>query len=105
VDDDSGMLAIFVTVKIKPDLRQRFLDAIEDDSISSVRDEPGCVDFQVLQDRADPDTYYFYEVYRDEEALEAHRRTPHFERWDAASREVLRAPAARLRLNRVLPRS
>ncbi|MBO0709401.1 MAG: antibiotic biosynthesis monooxygenase, partial [Candidatus Dormibacteraeota bacterium] len=62
------MHAIFVTVKVKPDLRDRFLEVIEDDATASVRDEPGCVDFQVLQDRSDPDTYYFYEVYRDEEA-------------------------------------
>jgi (4S)-4-hydroxy-5-phosphonooxypentane-2,3-dione isomerase len=104
MDDDAGMLAIFVTVKIKPDQRQRFLDVIEDDAVSSVRDEPGCVDFQVLQDGGDADTYYFYEVYRDEEAMQAHRQTPHFARWNAAQ-DVLQEPPTRLRLTRVLPRA
>lgn len=99
------MHAIFVTVKIKPDQRQRFLDVVEDDATSSVRDEPGCLEFQVLQDRADPDTFYLYEVYRDEEAAQAHRRTPHFGRWDAALPELLREPVARLPLTRVLPRA
>jgi len=103
--DHAGMYAIFVTVKVKPDQRQRFLDVIEDDSVSSVRDEPGCLDFQVLQDQADPDTYYFYEVYRDEEAFNAHGQTPHFQRWNTASQEVLKERAGRLTLTRVLPRA
>jgi (4S)-4-hydroxy-5-phosphonooxypentane-2,3-dione isomerase len=103
--DDAGMHALFVTVRIKPDQRQRFLDVIEDDAVCSLRDEPGCVDFQVLQDGADQDTYYFYEVYRDEEAFQAHGRTPHFERWRAASQEVLQEPPTRLQLTRVLPRA
>jgi len=102
--DHAGMHAIFVTVKVKPDQRQRFLDVIEDDAASSVRDEPGCLDFQVLQDQADPDTYYFYEVYRDEEAFKAHGQTPHFQRWNAASQEVLQERAGRLNLTRVLPK-
>ena len=103
--DHAGMHAIFVTVKVKPDQRRRFLEVIEDDATSSVRDEPGCVDFQVLQDQADPDTYYFYEVYRDEQAFWAHSQTPHFERWRAASPEVLEGAPARLTLTRVLPRA
>lgn len=103
--DHAEMHAIFVTVKVKPDQRDRFLEVIEDDATASVRDEPGCVDFQVLQDRADPDTYYFYEVYRDEEAFKAHGQTPHFARWRAASEEVLQEPPSRLALTRVLPRT
>jgi (4S)-4-hydroxy-5-phosphonooxypentane-2,3-dione isomerase len=34
--------------------------------------------FDVIQDRDDMNRFYFYEVYRDEAALEAHRQTPHF---------------------------
>ena len=56
------MLAVWVTVKIKPELRQEFLDAIEVDAIGSERDEPGCARFNVLQDAEDENTYYFYEV-------------------------------------------
>lgn len=104
MDEDADMRAIFVTVKVKPDQRQRFLEVIEDDAVSSVRDEPGCVDFQVLQDLADPDTYYFYEIYRDEEARQAHVQTPHYQRWQAAQ-DTLQEPPTRLTLTRVLPRA
>jgi (4S)-4-hydroxy-5-phosphonooxypentane-2,3-dione isomerase len=96
--------AIFVTAKIKPELRERFLGAIEDDAISSVRDEPGCARFEVLQDRTDPDTYFFYEVYQDQAAFEAHKRTVHFARWSAAAQDVLREPATRIDLTPVFSR-
>ena len=39
------MFALVVSLSVKPDLRDKFLTAAEDDSISSVRDEPGCLRF------------------------------------------------------------
>ena len=71
------MLAMLVKVRVKPDARERFLKAIEVDALGSERDEPGCMRFNVLQDAQDRNVYYFYEVYRDEAALEAHRSAPH----------------------------
>jgi autoinducer 2-degrading protein len=97
-------LILFVTVKIKPDQRQRFLEVIEDDAVSSVRDEPGCLRFEVLQDEQDENTYYFCEVYRDTAALEAHQQMPHFQRWRQASEQVLAAPAQRIRAQKLFPR-
>src|SRR5438105_9526031 len=57
------MLAIWVKVRVKPELRQRFLEAIEADALASERDEAGCLRFNVLQDGRDENVYYFYEVY------------------------------------------
>ena len=88
------MFVMVVSVRIKPDQRQRFLEAIEDDSICSVRDEPGCMRFGVLQDEADQNHYFFIEVYRDKAALEAHRQTPHYARWMAARGEVVESAEA-----------
>src|SRR4029079_9466461 len=79
------MIALWVKVKVKPEARERFLKAIEVDAIGSERDEAGCMRFNVLRDRQDPNLYYFYEVYRDEAALEAHRAAPHYAVWRAAA--------------------
>ena len=79
------MLALWVKVRVKPELRQRFLEAIEVDALGSERDEPGCLRFNVLQDASDENVYYFYEVYRDEAALDAHRAAPHYAVWRAAA--------------------
>ena len=79
------MLAMWVKVRVKPGERERFLKAIEVDALGSERDEPGCLRFNVLQDAQDQNVYYFFEVYRDEAALEAHRAAPHYAVWRAAA--------------------
>ena len=96
------MLAIWVKVRVKPGARERFLAAIEADALGSERDEPGCLRFNVLQDAQDPSVYYFYEVYRDEAALEAHRATPHFALWRAAA-DALDGVAEATRCHTVFP--
>ncbi len=77
-------IAIWVKARVKPEGLQRFLRAIEVDALRSERDEPGCLRFNVLRDADDELTYYFYEVYENEAALEAHRNAPHYAVWSAA---------------------
>jgi autoinducer 2-degrading protein len=96
------MRAIWVKVRIKPGQRQRFLQAIEVDALGSERDEPGCLRFNVLQDAQDDDVYYFYEVYKDEAALEAHRAAPHYAVWRAAA-DTLEGPTEPTRCRPVFP--
>ena len=87
------MLAIWVKVRVKPATRERFLKAIEADALASERDEPGCLRFNVLQDEKDENVYYFYEVYTDQAALEAHQRTRHYASWRDVA-DVLEGPRA-----------
>src|SRR5437763_13349311 len=96
------MLAMWVKVREKPDARERFLKAIEVDALGSERDEPGCVRFNVLQDAQDENVYYFYEVYRDEAALEAHRAMPHYQVWRSVA-DVLEGPTEATRCDTVFP--
>ena len=96
------MLALWVKVRVKPEGRERFLKAIEVDAIGSERDEPGCLRFNVLQDQQDANVYYFFEVYRDEAALEAHRAAPHYAVWRAAA-DTLDGPAQATRCDTVFP--
>jgi autoinducer 2-degrading protein len=96
------MLAIWVKVRVKPGRRDEFLKAIEHDALASERDEPGCLRFNVLRDEADENVYYFYEVYRDQAALEAHRTTPHYAVWRAAA-DTLDGPTQPTRCLPVFP--
>jgi autoinducer 2-degrading protein len=98
------MFALVVSLKVKPAMRDRFLAAAEDDSVCSVRDEPGCLRFDVLQDNADADHFFFYEVYLDEAAFQAHSQAPHFARWRAEAAEVLVEPTSATRTTTLLPR-
>lgn len=96
------MIALWVKVKVKPEGRERFLQAIEVDALGSEKDEPGCARFNVLQDEQDQNVYYFYEVYRDEAALEAHRAAPHYAVWRAAA-DTLDGPPQATRSRTVFP--
>ena len=96
------MLALWVKVRVKPEQRERFLKAIEVDAEGSERDEPGCLRFNVLHDHQDPDVYYFFEVYRDEAALAAHRAAPHYAIWRAAA-DTLDGPPQATRCDAVFP--
>ena len=81
------MIALVVTIRIQPPHREAFMEAMLDDARHSVQDEPGCLRFDVLKDLDDPNRIFLYEVYRDEEALEAHRQAPHFLRWKHTTRD------------------
>jgi (4S)-4-hydroxy-5-phosphonooxypentane-2,3-dione isomerase len=96
------MLAIWVKARVKPEQRQRFLKAIEQDALGSERDEPGCLRFNVLRDEKDENVYYFFEVYKDQAALDAHRAAPHYGVWRAAA-DTLDGPTEPIRCTTVFP--
>jgi quinol monooxygenase YgiN len=86
------MYVLVVTVDIKPGLKDRFIEAMLDDARGSVRKEPGCVRFDVVQDEERPDRIYLYEVYTDRAAFDAHTQTPHFLRWRDTVKEWFASP-------------
>ena len=98
------MFALVVPLKVKPEMREKFLAAALEDSTCSVRDEPGCLRFDVLQDNSDPNRFFFYEFYVDEAAVDAHRAAPHYARWRAAAAEVLAEPTNAHRCTTVFPK-
>jgi quinol monooxygenase YgiN len=96
------MIAKWIKVRVKPNLRQEFLDAIEVDALGSERDEPGCARFNVLQDMTDENIYYFYEVYQDNDAVDAHRAASHYQVWKNAA-HTLDGPVERVETKSVFP--
>jgi quinol monooxygenase YgiN len=55
----------------------RFLRSLRDAS----RTEPGCVTFDVSRGIEDPNAFVLYEEWRDQEALDVHYKTEHFEKF------------------------
>lgn len=79
------MYCIIVKTQLKPGQREAFLAAMLPNAEASVRDEPGCHVFDVLEDRDNPELFHLYEIYTDEQALAEHKTTAHYK----ASREVV----------------
>ena len=75
------MISIFVTLQVKAGHVDEFIDASFGDSQGSVKDEPGCYRFDILQNSNDTNKFHLYGVYEDEKSLATHRNTSHYRKW------------------------
>jgi (4S)-4-hydroxy-5-phosphonooxypentane-2,3-dione isomerase len=87
------MKALVVKVFIKPEHRRAFVEEMLKDASGSEKNEPGCLMFNVAVDDASPDVLHLFEVYRDEDDIEAHTKTPHFLQWVEATKDWHARPA------------
>src|SRR5437773_401396 len=78
-------VVLHVTFQVKPENVNDFIDVAKYDAEHSIKDEPGCLRFEVIRDKDDPNRFYFQEAYTDEAALVAHRETPHFKHYASVS--------------------
>lgn len=73
------MFSLWVTLEVKPEGREEFLDAITENARLSVQDEAGCHRFDVVELGEGSNRFALYEVYRDRAAFEQeHLSTRHF---------------------------
>lgn len=76
------MLIQVVHLQVSSENRAQFLQIALENALAS-RQEPGVLQFDLLEQADSPNHFLLYEVYRSSAALEAHRLTPHYERWAA----------------------
>jgi autoinducer 2-degrading protein len=76
------MYTVSVRLEVHPDKLDEFVAGIHANARASLKDEPGCLRFDVHRDRDEPTVFYFYEIYIDRRAFEvAHRSAPHYADW------------------------
>ena len=97
------MYTLLVTIHIKPERRDEFLNSMLGDARGSVMNEPGCLRFDVIQDEADANTIYLYEVYRDQAAFDAHSQAPHFLEWREKVKDWYSQPTTVQKGNTIYP--
>jgi (4S)-4-hydroxy-5-phosphonooxypentane-2,3-dione isomerase len=83
------VIALFVTLDVRPDLREQLLAGIRAQGAASLEREPGCLQFDVCVDQENPNRVLLYEVYEDQAAFDAHGGTPHFAVWRAVADECV----------------
>lgn len=66
-------------------MSERFRRLISENARASVRDEPGCRQFDVVVPDGEPDNVLLYEIYNDPAAFAAHTKTLHFAVFDRES--------------------
>jgi len=83
------MFSLTVQMQVRPGRRAEFLDGMSANAEASVRDEPGCLRFDVCSVEADEHRFVLYELYVDADAFAAHKQAPHFARWREIADDVV----------------
>jgi len=81
--------AVIVSITIKPDSAAQFLPLIIANAEISLRDEPACQQFQIIQDTHDPDRVLLYEVYDDAAAFDAHVGMDHSRHYNQLAKDLI----------------
>ena len=76
------MFTVIVNLTVRPDRVEEFLDGIHANALASLRDEPGCLRFDVHRITEQPNRFVLYELYASSEAFHTeHRSQPHYVTW------------------------
>ncbi|MFN8444056.1 MAG: antibiotic biosynthesis monooxygenase [Caldilineaceae bacterium] len=94
------MYALIVNIDVKPEFVDQFL-AVTLENAQGTRQEPGNLRFDVLRGTEDRNHFELYEVYRDKDALAAHRETAHYKKFAASVEPWLVKPRSRIFLEPV----
>ena len=78
---DDGMRGAFFAVNVKPEHRQSFLNASIFEAQNVVSEEAEVFQFHIMVDTTNPNRFYFYEVFRDEAAVQGHWESETFKNW------------------------
>jgi autoinducer 2-degrading protein len=71
------MNVTLVEINIKPERVDEFMDVFRANHEGSIQ-EPGNLRFDVLQDPEFATRFFIYEAYQNDEAVLAHKQTPHY---------------------------
>lgn len=80
-------LGLIVTFEIPGESREEFLQALYVNAEASLN-EPGCRQFDVLQEGDNPGKVVLYEIYDDPAALKAHIAAEHTQRFLATTKRL-----------------
>jgi (4S)-4-hydroxy-5-phosphonooxypentane-2,3-dione isomerase len=77
-----------INLDVAPDQFDKFMEAAKENAAASTRD-PGCREFNIVVSKDDPHHIMFFEVYDNAAALDIHRATDHFKKYQAATKDMV----------------
>lgn len=83
------MRAIVAYLTAKPGMEAEFEKQMTAQAKRCLANEPGCLQFDVVQDPKVLTRFVMLEVYKDDDAIKAHTESQHFKDFRAVSSELL----------------
>jgi autoinducer 2-degrading protein len=96
------MFVVCVTVKVRPELAESFLEATLENA-RATRREPGNARFDVLRAIDDPAGFFLYETYGTEDGFRAHQQTAHYLAWKERVAPMMAEPRVGVKHHAVFP--
>jgi len=84
----SGVYINAVDLVIVPSEMAKFIEAVKENGANAVK-EPGCREFNISVLANRPNHVFLYEVYDNEAALNTHRATDHFKKYQATTASMV----------------
>ena len=99
--DTGGMISQIAKFKLNMEKEADGLQALRELCAAVEENEPGVLAYICHRSTKNPDELVFFEVYKDDEALKAHGKTPHMGKMRAAFATLFRPPLEVTRLDRI----
>ena len=83
------MRVILAYLTAKPGMEAEFQKQMTAQAQRCLANEPGCLQFDVVQDAKEPTRFVMLEVYKDDDAIKAHQDSQHFKDFRPVVGELL----------------
>ncbi len=96
------MEVTLVEINVQPEKVDEFLEVFLANHSGAVK-EPGNLRFDVLQDENVPTRFFIYEAYQDNDAVLAHKKTPHYLKCVEALEGIMSEPRKKTTFKGIYP--
>lgn len=100
---DRSVVNLVVTMAIKPEREQEFLELARVVAAKVHTDEPGVLLYVLTKHPTEPSTYVWLERYRDAAAFETHMQSPHLKAALEKLPDLVAKPPVGMKLEQILP--
>jgi quinol monooxygenase YgiN len=87
VAQSTGYIVNAINLDIAPDQFDKFMEVAKENAAASTKD-PGCREFNIVVSADDPHHVMFFEVYENAAAVDFHRQTEHFKKFQTVTKDM-----------------
>src|SRR5687767_6740194 len=91
------MYIVSVTIWVKPEFREKLIEATLDNARNTRRHEPGNIRYDVAVAEDDANRLLLYEVYKTKDDFAKHQQTEHYLRWKNTAGDWMAQPRVGVR--------